>query len=202
MQIMGEQTLKNLAMNEISDLYNRKGISSDALIHPTAIIGKNNYIGAGTKIGQGVRIGDNNYIGPDCIIGDIPESREYLSDIKHHGTVIIGDGNKIMKQVTIDAGTEIDTVINDNNLLLKNAHVGHDATLGSHITLTCNVVIGGHAFISDGCNIGLQSVVNPRANIPSDVRIGALSLVRKGLILKSGYIYAGNPLRQIKVWKQ
>lgn len=183
-----------------NSIYDMKGIHPTAIVSPNAVIGRNNYIGPYTIIGDHVIIGDNNYIGPHCVIGNPPESRDFLGEST--SKVRIGDGNQIMKQVTIDGGTESITTILNNTLLLKNSHVGHDALIGNFVTLTCNVVIGGWVEIGKGCNIGLQSVVNPRTEIPPSVRIGALSLVRRNCELESGKIYGGNPLRYIKDWKQ
>jgi len=179
-----------------NNIYNKKGVDASAIVDPTAIIGKNNYIGPGVIIGLNVSIGDNNYIGPYCIIGMPPESRDWLEGFG--GRVVIGSNNKLMKQVTVDGGTEHTTSISDNCMLLKNSHVGHDAMIFRNVILGCNVVIGGHCKIMPYSRVDLNSVVNPRVAVPSHVRIGSLSTVLKTSVMEYGKTYAGNPIRLIK----
>ncbi len=177
----------------MNNIYDMKGHSHFAMISPLAIIGKNNYIGPFSIIGDNVIIGDNNYIGPGCIIGEPPESRRFLEEST--AMVVIGNGNKFMKQVTIDGGTGGKTLIGNDNLFLKNAHIGHDVDINNEVTLACNAVVGGHVVINSNANIGLQSVINPRCVIPYKCRIGANSLVTRKSILESEKTYAGSPVR-------
>src|SRR6478736_3833406 len=104
----------------------RNIISPDARIHPNVIMGKGNRIMEGVIIRDGVQMGDNNYIGPYCIIGDPPEKVGYFDKPNR---VLIGSNNRFTKQCTIDAGTDGITIIKNNVIMLKSAHLGHDARL-------------------------------------------------------------------------
>ena len=169
-------------------------IHDTAIIELGARIGKNNYIGAYTIIKSNVVIGDNNYIGDACIIGDKPEKKGcYNSDKK----VLIGNNNRLTKQVTIDIGTDRHTVITDNCTLLKNVHVGHDAVILNTCTLACNVVIGGFAILNPYVNIGLNSSVHPRADIPKGSMIGCNSMY-KGSSSDVFYTWVGSPAKVVK----
>jgi len=128
-------------------------------IHPTAIIGNN------------VILGDNNYIGAYCIIGDPAEHKKYWD--KSKGKVIIGDNNIITGLVTIDAGTEYETIIQSNCFIMKHAHIGHDCWIGSNVTISCGAKIGGHSTIKPNSNIGLNAVLHQFSEIEEGCMIGA-----------------------------
>ena len=128
-------------------------------IHPTAIIGDN------------VILGDNNYIGAFCIIGDPAEHKKYWGQEK--GKVIIGNNNIVTGLVTIDAGTEVPTIIEDGCFIMKHAHIGHDCRIMNNVTISCGAKIGGHSIIGEGSNIGLNAVLHQFSIIKRGCMIGA-----------------------------
>lgn len=169
-------------------------IDYGATVHHNVRMGKGNIIRAGAVICEGVELGDNNYIGPGCIIGDYPEKIGYFDKF---GRVIIGNNNRFTKQVTIDSGTESTTIIENNTILLKNAHVGHDACIKSGVTLSCNVCIGGHTFVGEKTNFGLGAVAHQRLVIPPGCMVGMNSTITKKTAMEPGRKYAGSPARDI-----
>lgn len=179
-----------------TDVYEDSGNNThhSAHIHPEAIIGTGNTIMEGVIIRKGVQIGDNNYIGPYCIIGDPPEK---VGLFDKPGNVVIGSGNRFTKQVTIDAGTERPTVIKNNTIFLKNAHVGHDAFIRDGVTLSCNVCIGGFTEVGTHTNFGLGAVAHQRLIIPADCMIGMNSTITKKTVMERGRKYAGSPARDM-----
>jgi UDP-N-acetylglucosamine acyltransferase len=150
-------------------------------IHPTAIIGDN------------VILGDNNYIGAYCIIGDPAEHKKYWGQPK--GEVVIGNGNMITGLVTIDAGTEVQTIIKDNCFIMKHAHIGHDCIIYDNVTISCGAKIGGHSIIYSYSNIGLNAVLHQFSIINEGCMIGA-SAFFKGWSEEFSK-YAGVPARKI-----
>jgi len=150
-------------------------------IHPTAIIGDN------------VEIGDNNYIGAYCIIGDPAEHKKYWGQPK--GKVIIGNGNMITGLVTIDAGTEDPTIIENNCFIMKHAHIGHDCRIMNDVTISCGAKIGGHSVIGERSNIGLNAVLHQFSIIKKGCMIGA-SAFFKGES-EQEMKYAGVPARKL-----
>lgn len=166
--------MKELTREEILERYPGNDI------HPTAII----Y--------DGVEMGTGNFIGPYSIIGGAAENVGYTN---FTGKVDIGDNNQLTKQVTIDSGTEYRTMITDNCLLFKNAHVCHDANIYREVALACNVVIGGFTVVDSGCCFGLNSVVHRWLMIPAGCFFGMGSVVTKKSELKPGMRYVGNPVR-------
>ncbi|MDM1757298.1 MULTISPECIES: gamma carbonic anhydrase family protein [unclassified Acinetobacter] len=69
--------------------------------------------------------------------------------------------------------------------------IGEDVTVGHHVTLHgCR--IGNRVLI------GINTVVLDDVIIEDDVMIGAGSLVPPRKVLKSGYLYVGSPVQQVR----
>ena len=154
-------------------------------IHPTAIIGDN------------VILGDNNYIGAYCIIGDPAEHKKFWG-VENGDTkckVIIGNNNIVTGLVTIDAGTEYDTIIGNNCFFLKHCHIGHDCWIGSNVTISCGAKIGGHSTIKPNSNIGLNAVLHQFSEIEEGCMIGASAFFKGESEPYSKY--AGVPAKKI-----
>ncbi|PQO41806.1 acyl-[acyl-carrier-protein]--UDP-N-acetylglucosamine O-acyltransferase [Blastopirellula marina] len=173
-------------------------IHPSAIVHPSAEIGENVTIGPfcvveeNTKVGdgcqlnsfvsikQGTRLGANNKVHEHAVIGGPPQHLRAGSDL---GDVIIGTGNVIREFTTIHRGLAPgkDTVIGDNNLLMVQAHVGHDTIIGNNTIITNNVMLGGHVVIEDRayvsgavavhqfCRIGRNAMVGGQAHVVQDV---------------------------------
>jgi UDP-N-acetylglucosamine acyltransferase len=150
-------------------------------IHPTAIIGDN------------VILGDNNYIGAFCIIGDPAEHKKYWGQEK--GKVIIGNNNIVTGLVTIDAGTEVPTIIEDGCFIMKHAHIGHDCRIMNNVTISCGAKIGGHSIIGEGSNIGLNAVLHQFSIIKKGCMIGASAFFKGESEVEMKY--AGVPARKL-----
>ena len=174
-------------------------------IHHTAIIGDN------------VILGDNNYIGPYCVIGEPAEHKKYwgyeefesitfnkkdwrtlkkVKEIKFNkGKVVIGDNNIITGLVTIDAGTEDETIIGSNCFIMKHAHIGHDCLIQDNVTISCGAKIGGHSVIGETSNIGLNAVLHQFSIIKKGCMIGASAFFKGESISETKY--AGVPAKPI-----
>jgi UDP-N-acetylglucosamine acyltransferase len=175
-----------------------------AHIHPTAVIdpraelGQNVSIGpfciveAETRIGDDCRLearaviksrttlGVNNEVGEGAVLG---AKAQHLVETRPGGTLIIGDHNRIRENATFHRGHANDaaTIVGNHNLMMVNAHVGHDVRLGSNCVLVNNAMIGGHchiedrAYISGGvgihqfCRVGRLAMVGALAKIVQDV---------------------------------
>jgi len=172
----------------------RNHINPDARVSPNVIMGKGNRIMEGAIIRDGVQLGDNNYIGPYCIIGDAPEKVGYFD---RPNKVLIGSNNRFTKQCTIDAGTDGITIIKNNVIMLKGAHLGHDARLNDRVVLSCNVLVGGHTVVGTGVNMGLGSVVHQRLEIPEYCMIGMNATITKKTVMSPYRKLAGTPARDM-----
>ncbi|MGA2031354.1 MAG: acyl-ACP--UDP-N-acetylglucosamine O-acyltransferase [Thermoguttaceae bacterium] len=173
-------------------------IHPSALVSPSAIIGPSVRVGPFCVIEDDVSIGDgcileNHVILKQCttlgahnrvfdgaVLGGLPQHVEMPPN---PGRLIIGDNNTIRENVTIHRALRTDrlTSVGDHCLIMANAHVAHDCTIGSQVILTNNVMLAGHvsvgdrAYLSGGaavhqfCRIGSLAMVGGQAHIVKDV---------------------------------
>jgi len=155
----------------------RASIGENVEVGPFCIVGPDVILGPGNKLVSHVvitghtTVGKSNIFHPNCVIGDIPQ------DLKFKGETCcleIGDENVFREAVTIHIGTKTGggiTRIGNNNLLMVNAHVGHDATIGDRCILANNVMIAGHIVI------GNNVVLNGAAGVGAFVTIGDFAYI-------------------------
>lgn len=185
----------------MAQLYKRTYDKSN-FIHPTAIIGddvemgRNNYIGPYCVIYSNCDIGDNNRFESHCVINSLPEHKDNFIVGTSFGTRI-GNNNTIREFTTINAGTKQNTIIGDNNIMLRGSHVGHDVVLENNITLSCNSILGGHSYLMEGCNMALGSVCHQFSVIGAYSMVGMNSTVIKKSLISPGGIYVGSPVEYI-----
>ena len=151
-------------------------LGSDVVIGPYTIIGENVVIGDRTVLEAHIMVERDTEIGEECRIhfGAVIGSK--AQDVKYKGEstkVIIGNRNEIREYVTINRATGQDqaTILGDDNLLMTNAHVGHNCVLGNRIVIVNNSNLAGHVTVEDGVIIGGM------AGVHQFVRIGKGSMV-------------------------
>jgi UDP-N-acetylglucosamine acyltransferase len=190
-------------------------------IHPTAIVDPGAELGEGVEIGpysvvgKHVRLGDGvvlrshvvidgytelgagTQVFPFAALGEIPQ------DVKHKGEntrLEIGARNMIREQVTIHPGTAVGggtTRVGDDNMILVNAHIGHDCQVGSHVILANNVMLAGHVTVEDYAYLAGGVAVQQRLRVGESVMLGGMS----GLVLDAApfTLLNGYPARVIKL---
>src|SRR5580658_6473657 len=164
----------------------KASIGTDVEIGPFCTIGPEVVLGDGCRLISHVvitgrtRIGKNNVFHPNAVIGDTPQDRKYRNE---RTSLEIGDGNSIREGVTIHIGTGPDgcTRVGNDNLLMANSHIGHDAQFADDCVLANNVMIAGHVVCASNVNlmggagvhhfvtIGEYSYVGGAARIHHDV---------------------------------
>ena len=171
-------------------------------IHETAIIeegveiGFGNWIGANCLIKKGTKIGNNNRLEAFVSIGTSPEHRDFFN--KEGEGVVIGDNCVFREFTTINSGTKNKTIVGDNVIMLRGSHIGHDSQVEGYCNLSCNVLIGGHSYLMEGCNFGLGSMCHQFSIIGAYSLIGMGSVVTKKTLVTPGYIYVGQPAKSLK----
>lgn len=142
-------------------------------------MGKNNWIGPYCYIKGPVQIGDNNRFEAFCAIGTPAEFKGRMSA----GTVVIGNRNKINEFVTIHSALEGEeaTVIGDDCYIMTKAHIGHDAVLQDHVTLSSASIVGGHSWVMKGANIGLGAAIHQKRVVGHYTMVGMGSVVIRHL---------------------
>lgn len=138
-------------------------IAEDVEIGPFCVIGPDVKIGPGCRLFNNVTIlghttiGAKNVFFPNAVIGAPPQ------DLKYKGgntRLEIGDGNTFREAATVHVGTEKGggvTRVGSENLIMINAHLGHDVQLGTRCILSNNVMIAGHVII--GNNVAMMGLV-------------------------------------------
>ncbi|EBQ0177119.1 acyl-ACP--UDP-N-acetylglucosamine O-acyltransferase [Salmonella enterica subsp. enterica] len=174
-------------------------IDKSAFIHPTAIvedgavIGANAHIGPFCIVGPQVEIGEGTVlkshvvvngqttIGRDNEIYQFASIGEVNQDLKYAGEptrVEIGDRNRIRESVTIHRGTVQGgglTKVGSDNLLMINAHIAHDCTVGNRCILANNATLAGHVSVDDFAIIGGMTAVHQFCIIGAHVMVGGCS---------------------------
>ncbi len=160
-------------------MISKNNIHPTAIISETAILGENNYIGPYCLIGPNVIIGSNNHFEAYVSIGTPAEHRDFFR--AEPGKVNIGSNNIVREYVTINGGTLNSTIIGDNIILLRGSHVGHDSKIESNVTISCNVLIGGHCIICKGANLGLAAAIHQYRVVGAYSMTGMHSSVTKNV---------------------
>ncbi|AFP85312.1 acyl-ACP--UDP-N-acetylglucosamine O-acyltransferase [secondary endosymbiont of Ctenarytaina eucalypti] len=156
-------------------------IHAGAYVGPFCVIGSQVEIGARTVLKSHVVvvgvtcIGEDNQIYPFVSLGDVNQDLKYAGE---RTRVAIGDRNRIRESVTIHRGTiqggAVTQVCNDN-LLMVNAHVAHDCTVGNHCIMANNATLGGHVVVDDYAIIGGMTAVHQFCVIGAHVMVGGCS---------------------------
>lgn len=138
--------------------------------------GKNNHIHPTAIIEDNVEIGDNNIIGPYATIGLPGEVREHEEKVT--GTVVIGNNNVIREFSRIHSPVRTDlTSVGNSNYIASNSHIGHDARVGSFVTMVTGSVIGGWVIVADYVNLAMGTKIHPRLKLGENCMVGLNSSV-------------------------
>lgn len=171
-------------------------------IHPTAIVsdsvvlGTGNYIGPFCYITGDTVIGNNNRFEAYCTVGTPAEHRDYFHITT--GSLSIGNNNIFREYSSVNIGSISKTVVGNNVTLLTGAHVSHDCILDDKITLSHNVVLGGHSIVMEGVNLGIAAICHQYSVLGAYSMIGMGSVVTKSSNITPGNIYIGSPTKYLK----
>ena len=183
-------------------------IGANAHIGPFCIVGPHVEIGEGTVLKSHVVVNGHTKIGRDNEIYQFASIGEVNQDLKYAGEptrVEIGDRNRIRESVTIHRGTVQGgglTKVGSDNLLMINAHIAHDCTVGNRCILANNATLAGHVSVDDFAIIGGMTAVHQFCIIGAHVMVGGCSGVAQdvppyveigeGTVLKSHVVVNGH----------
>lgn len=171
-------------------------IHETAILGPNVKLGSNNYIGPYCYIIGNTIIGDNNRFEAYCSIGTAAEHRDFFTF--EYGKTIIGDNNVFREFTTVNAGSISSTILKNNITMLRNSHVGHDCFLDNKVTLSCNVLLGGHSHIMEGSNFGLGSICHQYSIIGAYTMIGMGCVITKSSDIVPGNVFIGSPAKMLR----
>ena len=173
-----------MASTQTTEIHDSAHIDPSATIGEGVVIERGAYVGPNCVIGNGTRlrissiVAENVTLGADndvhsfAVLGGDPQDRAFDGAIR--GEVVIGDRNIFREGVTINrsTGTGRPTKIGDDNFLMTNAHLGHNAQIGNRVTMTNSSSLAGHATVGDGC------VLSTGVGIHQFTRVGEMVMFR------------------------
>lgn len=160
-------------------------IGDDAYIGPFCTVGDEVILGSKVRLDSHVvvdgrtSIGNETRVFPFVSIGLAPQ------DLKYDGeptATEIGQRNQIREFVTIHRGTGGGgglTKIGDDNLLMAQAHVAHDCSIGNEVIMANAATLAGHVEIADRANVGAYSGVHQFCRVGVEAFVGGYSVVVK-----------------------
>ncbi|UMM64607.1 acyl-ACP--UDP-N-acetylglucosamine O-acyltransferase [Aristophania vespae] len=167
-------------------------IHPTALVDPKASLGANVYIGPWCSIGpnvvlhSGVKLHASVIIDGHTTLAEGVEIYPFTTvglapqDLKYNGEptkCVIGAHTIIRENVTIHRGTIQGlgiTRIGSHSLIMANAHIAHDCTLGNDVIIVNNVVMGGHVSIGDNARVMGSAAIHQFVRIGQGAVIGGL----------------------------
>lgn len=161
-------------------------LADDVEVGPYTIIGPDAEIDVSTRVASHVVIEGRTSIGKGCqiftgaCVGSIPQDLKYKGE---RSFLRIGNNNIIREYVTLNPGTEEDSVtsIGDENLFMAYSHVAHDCkigngcivanagTLAGYVVMEDKVIIGGLAAVHQFVRVGKMSIVGGCSKVVQDV---------------------------------
>ncbi len=177
-----------------------------AQVHSAAIIDPKAQLGAGVEVGPfcvvgpevvladrvvlhshvvvtgATLVGEGTEIFPFASIGARPQDLKYAGEVSR---LVIGAGNVIREQVTMNPGTAgggLVTQVGDGCLFMVGAHVAHDCRIGDGVIMANNATLGGHVTVGAGAIIGGLSAVHQFVRIGRRAMVGGMSGVEHDVI--------------------
>lgn len=184
------------------------GIHETAIIHPSAVIGKDVTVGPYAVIDENTEIGDGCVIGahvtihpytkigkncrffPGCSIGAVPQDLKFVGE---KTSTIIGDGGTFRECCTVNraVGEGNETRIGNNILMMAYTHVAHNCIVGNNVIMSNVATLAGHVIVEDRAVIGGLSAVHQFCKIGRNVMIGGMARVNQDV--PPFMICAGDP---------
>lgn len=155
-------------------------IGNFTTIEDDVVIGDNTIIENNVSVLNGARIGDHCHIHSGAVLAGIPQDLKYKGE---YTTLEIGDWNMIRESVTINKGTNSKKVtkVGNNNLIMANAHIGHDCEIGNHCIIGFGAGIAGEVIVNDFVNISGLTGIHQFSRIGENSMVGGLSKVVKDI---------------------
>ncbi len=163
-------------------------LGKDVKVGPFCNLDGNITIGHGSELKSHVSItgnttiGNNNIFYPFSNIGCDPQDLKFSGE---DSSLEIGNSNTFRENVTISKGTKdggMVTVIKNHNLFMTGVHIAHDCKINNNNIFVNQVTLGGHVNILDNVVIGGLSAVIQFVTIGSYSMIGGMSGIDKNVL--------------------
>ncbi|SNS00469.1 acyl-ACP--UDP-N-acetylglucosamine O-acyltransferase [Flavobacterium sp. ov086] len=170
--------MKNAIIGRKANIGKNVHIGNFTTIENDVIIGDNTWIDNNVTILDGCRIGHNCQIHSGAVLGGIPQDLKYNGE---YTLLEIGNYTSIREFVTVNKGTvsKGKTVIGDHNLIMSNAHIGHDCSIGNNCIIGFSVGMAGEVVVENYANISGLSAIHQFSVIGAHSMISGMSRVVK-----------------------
>lgn len=196
--------MENVNIHKTAIIHSGAKLSPGVAIGPYSIIDSEVTLGDNVRVGSHCVITGQTKIGRNCkiytgaVVGSAPQDKKHSSD--DNVFLNIGENNVIREYVTINTGTAEGggkTVISDNNLMMAYSHVAHDCVIGNNCIMANAATLGGHVVLEDNALIGGFSAVHQFTRVGRLAIIGGCSKVVQDVPPFS--MCDGHPARVIKI---
>ena len=148
------------------------------------------YRGISPKLGSAIYIDVSAVLVGDITLADDVSIWPLVAARGDVNTITIG------ARTNIQDGTELHVTRKSTNNPEGNLlAIGEDVTVG-HKCMLHGCVLGNRILV------GMGAIIMDGVVVEDDVFIGAGSLVPPNKVLKSGYLYVGNPVKQVRLLKE
>lgn len=170
--------MENVNIHKTAVIHPGAKLSSGVSVGPYSIIEGSVSLGDNVRIGSHCVVTGQTTIGRNCkaytgaVIGSAPQDKKYSAD--DNIFLNIGENNVIREYVTINPGTVeggSKTVVGSNNLIMAYAHIAHDCIIGNNCVMANAATLGGHVTLEDNAMVGGLSAVH------QFVRLGRLAII-------------------------
>lgn len=156
-------------------------IESGVKIMDNVIIGNNNKIYDGTVIYPNTKIGDNNVILNNNILGEHPIEAKEVFKNKKFGGLIIGNNNYFHNSNIIYTGSLNKTIINNNNKILGESHIGHDVFIKNNVHIYTRGMLCGYVKMNNFSGVGVSCVIHQKKIIGDYSFLGMNNTITKNV---------------------
>jgi UDP-N-acetylglucosamine acyltransferase len=160
-------------------------LASDVEVGAYVVIGAKVKIGKGSKIKSHAVIEGRTTLGEGTVVFPFASVGEAPQDLKYKGEpseLIIGNNNIIREYVSLNPGTTgggMITRVGDQNLLMMYCHIAHDCIVGNRNVIANGATLGGHVMIEDNVIVGGLVGIHQFVRIGTGAILGAGSMVSK-----------------------
>lgn len=170
--------MENVNIHKTAVIHPGAKLFSGVSVGPYSVIEGNVSLGDNVRVASHCVITGQTKIGRNCkiytgaVIGSAPQDKKHSAD--DNVFLNIGENNVIREYVTINPGTVeggSKTVVGSNNLIMAYAHIAHDCIIGNNCVMANAATLGGHVTLEDNAMVGGLSAVH------QFVRLGRLAII-------------------------
>ena len=179
---MTSQVHPSSYISDTVKLANNVKIGPYCYLNGNISIGENTELKSHVVISGNTDIGKSNTFYPFSNIGCDPQDLKFKGE---DSNLFIGDSNIFRENVTISKGTKdggMLTHINNKNLFMTGVHIAHDCKIGNENIFVNQVTLGGHVNVMNNVVVGGLSAIIQFVTIGSYSMIGGMSGIDKNVL--------------------